>query len=330
MKEYTCRLPIPAASVQIWSSETGTTGQGEEKQGVLPRRELSLSEVAKIGVTDEYTDALIYEKLAQRTSNASFSEALRELAAAETRHYAYWGRYAPGFKPAVSRIKIYWILFLKTIFGVTFTVRYLERHEEDVINAYKSVRHLIPADDIQGFDEMLADEIGHESTLSKRIEGATIRYISFVVLGLADALVEVTGIHAGSLGIYNKTEIAGLAGVIAGAAASLAMASAAYAQAKQGFQGSAKASAVYTGISYFVTAVVLATPYFLTGNMVAALASSLTLAVVVVTFATYYSSVISSKPFMRDFLEIITIMFGVTIALYLFGYGIRVYTGISV
>ena len=44
----------------------------------MPRRELSLSEVAKIGVTDEYTDALIYEKLAQRTSNASFAEALRE------------------------------------------------------------------------------------------------------------------------------------------------------------------------------------------------------------------------------------------------------------
>jgi VIT1/CCC1 family predicted Fe2+/Mn2+ transporter len=285
--------------------------------------ERSLSDVAKIGLTDEYMDSLIYDKLAKRTGNAAFADSLRELAAAEQRHYEFWRRYAPEAKPAVSRIKIYWILFLKTVFGVTFTVRYLERHEGDVISAYKSVRNLIPEGDMKSFDEMLADEEGHESSLSRRIEGSTIRYISFVVLGLADALVEVTGIHAGSLGIYNKTELAGLAGIIAGAAASLAMASAAFAQAKQGFQGSARASAVYTGISYFVTAVILATPYFLTSNMVSALATSLTLAVVIVTFATYYSSVISNKPFMRDFAEIIGILFGVTVALYLFGLAIR-------
>jgi VIT1/CCC1 family predicted Fe2+/Mn2+ transporter len=296
----------------------------------MPREERTLVQVAEIGLTDEYTDSQIYERLSRRTKNASFAEGLRELAAAENRHYEFWHKYAPESKPEVSKLKIYWILFLKTIFGVTFTVRYLERHEGDVINAYKSVRHMIPEGDMKAFDEMLADEEGHESTLSKRIEGSTIRYISFIVLGLADALVEVTGIHAGSLGIYNKTELAGLAGIIAGAAASLAMASAAYAQAKQGFQGSAKASAVYTGISYFVTAVILATPYFLTGNMVNALASSLTLAVVIITFTTYYSSVISNKPFMRDFLEILGIMFGVTAALYVFGFIIRLTTGIGV
>jgi len=150
------------------------------------------------------------------------------------------------------------------------------------------------------------------------------------VLGLADALVEITGIHAGSLGIYNKTEIAGLAGIIAGAAASLAMASAAFAQAKQGFQGSARLSAVYTGVSYFITAVILASPYFLTGSMVYALAASLTLAVVILALTTYYSTVISIKPFARDFLVILGIMFGVTVILYLFGYIVRIETGITV
>src|SRR3989442_13860801 len=91
--------------------------------------------------------------------------------------------------------------------------------------------------------------------------------MSFIVLGLADAVVEISGIHAGSLGIYGKTELAGLAGIIAWLAASIAMASAAYAQAKQGFEGSAKWSAIYTGVSYMITAVLLALPSFLTANL---------------------------------------------------------------
>src|SRR5947199_10641464 len=107
--------------------------------------------------------------------------------------------------------------------------------------------------------------------------------MSFIVLGLADAVVEISGIHAGSLGIYAKTELAGLAGVVAGMAASIAMASAAYAQAKQGFEGSAKWSAIYTGVSYMVTAILLALPYFLTGSMLTPLAISLLVGEAVVT-----------------------------------------------
>jgi VIT1/CCC1 family predicted Fe2+/Mn2+ transporter len=56
----------------------------------------------------------------------------------------------------------------------------------------------------------------------------------------------------------------------------------------------------------------------------------LVLAVVILALISYYSTVISGKPFARDFLEILLIMFGVTVALYLFGYFIRVSTGIKV
>ena len=69
------------------------------------------------------------------------------------------------------------------------------------------------------------------------------------MLGLADALVEVTAIYTGSLGVYHSTMLTGLAGIIAGAAASISMASAAYLQAKQGFKGSPFVAAGYTGSS---------------------------------------------------------------------------------
>jgi VIT1/CCC1 family predicted Fe2+/Mn2+ transporter len=206
----------------------------------------------------------------------------------------------------------------------------LDRHEASVVKEYKGLEGMIPESDRVPFDEMVADEQQHENEFALKIETSAVRYISFVVLGLADALVEISGIHAGSLGLYNKTEIAGLAGVVAGAAASLAMASAAFAQAKQGFHGSARLSAVYTGVSYFVSAIVLATPYFLTSRMVYALGASLSLAVVIVAFVTYYSTVISNRPFLRDFLEIVGIMFGATVALYLFGYFVGLKVGIRI
>ncbi len=290
-----------------------------------------LAKVAEAGLSDEYSDQVLYERLAVKVGDRpEFAKTLHQLSETENKHYEFWKKYVPDSKPRLNSMGIRWAFFLKALFGLTFTVRYLDRHERESISKYKSVEHLIPAEDKPAFDEMMADEVEHEREFSRKIESSAIQYISFVVLGLADALVEITGIHAGSLGLYDKTEIAGLAGIVAGAAASLAMASAAFAQAKQGFQGSARLSAVYTGVSYFITAIILATPYFLTKDMIAALSTSLFLGVMIITFTTYYSSVISGKPFTRDFFEILGIMLGVTVALYFFGYFIHVTTGISV
>lgn len=291
----------------------------------------TLSKVARIRMSHEFTDSVLYERLAETLDNQSpFAAVLRRLSATEHRHYEFWKKYVPNEEPKIGRFKVYWVLLLRRILGLTFASRYLDRHEASVVKEYKALGGMIPESDKTSFSEMVADEQEHEKEFAQEIQTSAIQYISFVVLGLADALVEISGIHAGSLGIYDKTEIAGLAGVVAGAAASLAMASAAYAQAKQGFHGSARRSAVYTGVSYFISAIFLATPYFLTSSMVYALGSSLSLAVVIVAFITYYSTVISNKPFLRDFLEILAIMFGATIALYIFGYFVGMRLGVKV
>src|SRR5712691_6233304 len=264
-----------------------------------------LLEVARVGCNDEYVDHLTYKRLSDPriAKNTRFSEILAGLSATEYKHYEFWKRYVPEFQPKGSSLRVDLIVLLRVLFGLTFAVRYLDKHEASVIRQYRAVAQLIPPQDRKAFDEMLRDEEEHEKEFGEKIETSSVQYISFVVLGLADALVEITGIHAGSLGIYNSTEISGLAGVVAGAAASLAMASAAFAQAKQGFKGSARLSATYTGVSYFITAVILATPYFLTASMIEALAASLILAVLIMAFTTYYSTVVSGKPFFKDFLE---------------------------
>jgi len=276
-------------------------------------------------MSDEWSDYTLYDRLSRTVdSDSPFSEVLRKLSATEHGHFEFWKKYVPDEQPKLARLKLFWILFLRRFFGLTFATRYLDRHEENVVKEYRGLASLIPESDKAAFDAMVEDEREHEKAFAMKAESSAVRYISFVVLGLADALVEISGIHAGWLGLFEKTEIAGLAGVIAGGAASLAMASAAFAQAKQGFQGSARLSAIYTGASYFVTAIILATPYFLTGNMAVALATSLTLAVIILAITTWYSVVIQEKHFFKDFVEILAILFATTILV--FGLGAIVST----
>ncbi len=271
-------------------------------------------------MSDEWSDYALYERLSKTVSSDSpFAGVLVQLSATEHRHYEFWRKYVPDEEPQLARLKLYWVLFLRRFFGLTFATRYLDRHEADVVKEYQGFSRLIPDGDRHAYEEMVADEREHEKAFAMKVESAAVQYISFVVLGLADALVEISGIHAGWLGLFDKTEIAGLAGVIAGGAASLAMASAAFAQAKQGFKGSAKLSAIYTGVFYFITAVMLATPYFLTSSMLLALASSLTVAVLILAVTTWYSIVIQQRPFLKDFLEILVILFGATIIVFALG-----------
>ena len=286
----------------------------------------------KKDATDEATDLALYTRLASshRGKNQIAKEALANLAKTEQKHLAFWKKFCPNAEIKANERVIALILFLRAILGTTFAIKFLEKHEKKTVGRYKAVAGYIPAEDKPMFNEMVRDEEEHEQTFANQTQGAYLKYISFVILGLADAIVEISGIHAGSLGIYQSTEITGLAGIVAGAAASIAMSSAAYAQAKQGFQGNASISAVFTGISYFVNAVILATPYFLTKSNITAIIISMIFATLIIAIVTYYNSIISGSSFVRDFAELAGIMLGATVVLFFFGTVVRDVTHITI
>jgi VIT1/CCC1 family predicted Fe2+/Mn2+ transporter len=100
-----------------------------------------------------------------------------------------------------------------------------------------------------------------------------------------------------------------------------------------GIFGSATAnmiSAVYTGVSYFVTVVILAMPYFLTEIMLNALPASVIAGIVLIAFTSFYGSIIAGGNFRKDFTEVSSILLGATVALYLFGTVIGHLTGLRV
>ena len=54
------------------------------------------------------------------------------------------------------------------------------------------------------FEEMVKDEEEHEQSFANQTQGAWLSYISFIILGLADAIVEISGIHAVWLLFVNR------------------------------------------------------------------------------------------------------------------------------
>ncbi len=287
---------------------------------------VDISDVAKKAAKSEYTDYLIYKKLGERRKK--IASPLGKLATSEYNHYQFWGKYCNIKEIKPNTLRVYLIIFLSYVLGNTFAIKFMENHESDVVALYRQVEGAVRPEDLEAYEQMIEDEEEHEKSFAEETKSSYLKYISFIILGLADAIVEISGIHAGSLGIYKSTEITGLAGIVAGASASIAMASAAYAQAKQGFQGKASVSAIFTGVSYFINAVVLASPYFLTRSQPVALAVSVILAVLIIAFTSYYNSVISGSSFLRDFGELAGIMLGATAALYLFGLALSSVTGI--
>lgn len=144
-------------------------------------------------------------------------------------------------------------------------------------------------------------------------------YVGFVALGLSDGIVEITGVHAGFLGVTGSTLIAGISGVIVGVAAAISMGAAAYLQAKQDPTKSAFASALTTGFSYLGAAICLALPYFLIRTMLTAFIISSGIGVILLAAFNYYNARLHKRKFWREFLESVVLLFATALVTYILG-----------
>ncbi len=281
---------------------------------------------------DEYTDHLVYQKLAARESSPERRETLLSLSRQEEAHYKFWKSVLDGYEPRVRRLFLRMVVVMRYLFGVTFAVKFLERHEEQVIKEYRRVRPFFDGEAAGQLDQIIADEEKHEDFFIGQINEGVVKYLGFIVLGLADAIIEITGVHAGFLGVTSSTTMAGVAGLIVGFAAAISMATAAYLQAKQSTERNPITSALITGFSYILAVVFLALPYFLTGNMLLAFLVSLLMAMLLTAYFTFYSAVLFDRHFGKEFLESSALTLGTAIATYFFGellgkiFGIHPYT----
>ena len=245
--------------------------------------------------------------------------ALERLSAQEKEHAEFWQSLLPGVEVKPYGFTVRWIPFVRSLFGVTFTTKLLETHEQDAAATYRAMLPDLPASHRAGLEKIIKDEESHEKTLIGQLKEKRIAYIGFIALGLADAIVEITGVHAGFLGVTGSTLIAGISGVIVGFAAAISMGSASYLQAKQDPEKSPITSAIATGISYLCSVILLAMPYFLISVMLPAFIVSTSIGIALLAGFTFYGAIVFDRAFLGEFLESVSLMLGTALATFLLG-----------
>ena len=169
---------------------------------------------------------------------------------------------------------------------------------------------------------MIADEEAHETKLMSMIDEERLHYVGSIVLGLNDALVELTGTIAGLTFALANNRLVALSGIITGVAATLSMAASNYLAQRADGNKDALKSSVYTGIAYLLTVIAIVLPYLLLPNQMYLFAFIIMIAIVVLIILSfnYYISVAQDLPFWKRFGEMVVISLGV--AALSFGIGI--------
>ena len=291
----------------------------------------NLAERARRYCLDEYRDYLVYRLLAEREDDEGHRRILEKLASDELRHYEFWRRLAgDGCRASLGRLEAGLILAARRLLGLTFTLKLLERGEQETIREYREMLDLVPEEYREELERIIQDEVDHEEKLMASIEESRVKYIGFVALGLADAIVEITGVHAGFLGYSATTLVAGVAGLVVGFSATISMASAAYIQAKEVEGRDPLTSALVTGLAYMAAVIALAVPYFLTDSMKLAFTASILVGLAVVAGFTFYSTVVGGRSFLREYLETAGLMMGTAFGAYFFGVFLRDLFGVPI
>ena len=280
----------------------------------------------------EITEHHIYARLAARAATGKAPDNARILArigADEKRHYDLLKEHTKtDMRP--DRRKVAWYTLLARALGVTFALRLMERGEEAAQVNYASYGDRLP--DVAALAE---DEEEHEQALIGMLDDERLTYASSVVLGLNDALVELTGAIAGFTLALRDTSLIAVVALITGISAALSMGASEYLATRHesgdggGDKNPLKASA-YTSTAYLLAVVVLVAPFWLVDGLFAALGCTLAAALLLILAFTFYISVARGESFRRSALEMMAISMGVAGLSFLIGLLVRTFLGVDV
>ncbi len=265
----------------------------------------------------EITEHAVYRELSKRAEGKN-KEVLERISKDEKRHYEEWKKYTRK-EVGPNKFKVFLYLMTAKIFGITFAIKMMENMEKGAEESYSLI-----VNEIEPADSILKDEIEHERLLIDMIDEERINYIGSMVLGLNDALVELTGALSGLTFALQNTNTVGIAGLITGIAASLSMAASEYlSQKSEGGRTSPLKASIYTGIAYIFTVLFLVFPYFVFSHYMVALAFTLIDAVIVILLFSFFVSVVKDIRFKSIFLEMFFISFGVAFLSFIIGIVVR-------
>ncbi|HKL47450.1 MAG TPA: VIT1/CCC1 transporter family protein [Candidatus Izemoplasmatales bacterium] len=272
----------------------------------------------------EITEYYVYQNIAKKEKDKKNKEILLEIAKDELRHYHIWTEVS-GVEIKPNKFTIFLYKILTFIFGYTFALRIMENGEEDAQKAYR---------ELNGFEDIITqitkEEEEHEDKLLNMLDEERLGYVGSMVLGLNDALVELSGTLAGLTFAFQDTRLISLSGLITGVAASLSMAASEYLSSKADNKENAFKSSLYTGGAYIITVILLVLPYLLITDPFVALALMLATVVVIIFVFNFYISVAKNLNFKKRFFQMAAISLGVAALSFVIGIGIDAVLGVSI
>ena len=275
---------------------------------------------------NELTESLVYEGIAAKMKPGHNRDVLMRCADEERSHGAVWQRYlGENVKP--NKVKVIFLVRLAQVLGFTFVLKLMENGEASASRAYATK---LP--EIQEAQKISVEEKQHENALIALLDEERLQYVGSMVLGISDALVELTGTLAGLTLALQNTKLVALSGLITGISASLSMASSAYLSARADGAKNALKSCLYTGCVYLATVAFLVAPYLLFPRDMcfAALGVMLTTVIVIIAAFTGYISVAKDLSFKHRFFEMAAISLSVAGISFVIGYGVGKCLGIQV
>lgn len=213
------------------------------------------------------------------------------------------------------------------VFGFTFAVKLMERGEANAQLSYEALAREVP--------EALAireDEEAHEAALLDMLDEERLAYVGSMVLGMNDAMVEMTGTLAGLTLAMQNTQLIALSGLITGIAATLSMASSEFLSSKSEGRPDALKSATYTGVAYLVTVALLILPYLLfdASHYLWALGTMILIVLAILVVFNYYLSVAQDLSFKKRFGQMAGISLGVAALSFVIGILVKQFLGVDI
>jgi len=274
----------------------------------------------------ELDESVIYEKIARFAKGEENKQTLLRLAREEKAHYQIWKNYT-GIEMKPRKLKVLRYTLTARILGFTFAVKLMERGEGNAQDEYAVLEA-----EVAESARIRQDEMEHEQALLAMLDEERLHYVGSMVLGLNDALVELTGSLAGFTFALQNTRLVALSGLIVGISATFSMASSEFLSAKSEGRTDALKSCAYTGVAYLITVVLLVLPYLLFGvsQYIPALITMLLIIVCIILAFTYYTSVAQDQPFGSRFLEMALISIGVAVMSFVVGILAKQFLGVDV
>jgi len=274
-----------------------------------------LMKLVKKAQIDEAQGAILYEYMAKREKNEENKKLLEQMSKDEAKHEAVWANITKkNLKP--SKMSIMWFKILTVVMGFTFVVKTMQKKESLAQAGYEKMKEELPE-----AVKILDDERRHEKELYNMLDEERLHYIGAMVLGLNDALVELTGAIAGVTFALANTRLVALTGIITGVSATFSMAASNYLAERADNNPKAIKSSIYTGMAYLITVALLVLPYLLfpVHMYAAAFAVMIATVILIIMFFNYYISVAKEEPFLKNFVTMAGISLTVAIISYVIG-----------